>query len=417
MSKQPRLKLNRQILDEASEWFVDFRVGDVDSVARERFDLWLRQSPEHIRAYMEIANTYVVLPALDPKRQVNVQELIAYAQSDGNVVPFGHPPRPNEPLSRTTCLDGESRASGGAPNEHPSPRRRVPRAFALAASIAIAGVTASWLAWLAVQWHSTYATDIGERRTITLQDGSTVDLNARSKVRVRFSDGERDVDLLEGQALFGVAHDASRPFIVRSGAAVVRAVGTQFDVYRKRNGTTVTVVEGRVAVFGPPYRTEGDREDTVVPNALSTNPSPRVAEGGAPRVREGRATPGRSSSLPLSPLDGEGPRSVGEVFVSAGEQVTVTEREVATPKPTNIVATTAWTQHRLIFDAAPLSDVVDDFNRYNTHQLVIADRALDDFHVSGVYSSTDPASLIRFLRQQPGIDVIETDEGVRITRK
>jgi transmembrane sensor len=111
------------------------------------------------------------------------------------------------------------------------------------------------------------------------------------------------------------------------------------------------------------------------------------------------------------------PTPAGEVFVSAGEQVTVTEREVAEPHRTDIAATTAWTRHRLIFDATPLSDVVDDFNRYNRRQLVVEDRALDDFHVSGVYSSSDPASLILFLRQQPGIEVIETGEGVRITRQ
>jgi transmembrane sensor len=64
-----------------------------------------------------------------------------------------------------------------------------------------------------------------------------------------------------------------------------------------------------------------------------------------------------------------------------------------------------------------LRDVLDEFNRYNSRQLVIEDRALDDFHISGVYSSTDPASLLRFLREQPGIEVFETDDGVRITRK
>src|ERR1700678_2556678 len=52
-------KSNRQIVDEACEWFVEFRVGDVDAAARERFDEWLRRSPEHIRAYIEIARTYV----------------------------------------------------------------------------------------------------------------------------------------------------------------------------------------------------------------------------------------------------------------------------------------------------------------------------------------------------------------------
>ena len=87
-AKQPKPKLNRQILDEASDWFVAFRVGDFDLNACEQFDGWLRQSPEHIRAYMEIANTYVVLHALNSTRKVDVQELIAYARSEGNVVPF-----------------------------------------------------------------------------------------------------------------------------------------------------------------------------------------------------------------------------------------------------------------------------------------------------------------------------------------
>jgi transmembrane sensor len=406
----PKPKLNRQILDEASDWFVDFRVGDVDLAARERFDLWLRQSPEHIRAYMEIANTYVVLPALNPKRKVNVQELIAYARSEGNVVPFEHVTGPNQPLSRVAGLDGESHMEREAPNAPLSSQRQRHRLFALAASIAIVCVITGWLGWTAVQWHSTYATDIGERRSITLEDGSTIDLNARSMVRVRFSKGERDVELLEGQALFAVAHDASRPFIVSAGNTVVRAVGTQFDVYRRRSGTTVTVVEGRVAIFGPPH-----------PSAPSSAPTD-AGERALPHSRQHSllitSSTQSSPSITRQALEKDGPApSVGEVFVSAGEQVTVTEREVAEPKRTNIAATTAWTQHRLIFDATPLGDVVDDFNRYNRRQLVIEDRVLVDFHVSGVYSSTDPASLIRFLRQQPGIDVFETDESIRITRK
>ena len=376
--KPPKPKLNRQILDEASDWFVDFRVGDVDSTARERFDLWLRQSPEHIRAYMEIANTYMALPGLNPTRKVDVQELIAYARAEGNVVSFDPAARPAQPLSPAADPDGQ-----------PSSRRPRRRAFALAASIAIACVTGSLVAWLALQWHSTYSTDVGERRSITLGDGSTVDLNARSKIRVRFSKGQRVVELLEGQALFGVVHDVSRPFIVAAGNTAVRAVGTQFDVYRKRSGTTVTVVEGRVAVEGRggsiPATSRGESGSKV---------RPRTAQEMA-----GLVTP------------------AGEVFVSAGEQVTVTDQTVAEPRRTNVAATTAWTQHRLIFDATPLADVVDDFNRYNARQIVIEDKELNDFHVSGVYSSTDPASLMRFLRQQPEMDVIETDTGVRITRK
>src|SRR6267378_4324855 len=87
-ARQAKPKLNRQVLDEASAWFVDFRVGDVDLDTRERFDQWLRQSPEHIRAYMEIAKTYVDLPALKADHPIDVYALIASARDEGNVVRF-----------------------------------------------------------------------------------------------------------------------------------------------------------------------------------------------------------------------------------------------------------------------------------------------------------------------------------------
>ena len=97
--------------------------------------------------------------------------------------------------------------------------------------------------------------------------------------------------------------------------------------------------------------------------------------------------------------------------------MTVTDRTMAAPKRANVAAATAWVQHRLIFEGSRLSDVVEDFNRYNTRQLIIEDPALQDIRVSGVYSSTDPASLIRFLRAQPGVEVNETEDDVRITRQ
>ena len=363
-TRQPRPKLNRQILDAASDWFVDFRVGDVDSTARERFDQWLRQSPENIRAYIEIAKTYVELPVLNPDRPIDVQELIAYAHSGGNVVPFDSPARADQPLS-------------------PAASAAWPRHAALAASVAIASVAATFLIWLTVYRYPTYTTQIGERLSITLQDGSTIELNARSKVRVRFSKAERNVELINGQALFEVAKDKARPFMVRSGEAVVRAVGTEFDVYRKKNATTVTVIEGRVAVLMP-----------VAPNSNALHTE--------------RANVDTSASLETrSPA----------VFVAAGEQVIVTNQVVWAPQRADVAVATAWTQRRLVFEGSALSDVIEDFNRYNTRQLVLEEPELNDFHVSGVYSSTDPASLIQFLRAQPGVEVIETDHEVRITKK
>jgi transmembrane sensor len=386
MKTKPKPKLNRQILDEASSWFVDFRVGDVDAGARERFDQWLRQSPEHIRAYMEISKTYVELPAGTPDGKVDVEGLIARARSESqaNVVPLDRAGA-NQASMRQ---DIPSRGSAG---DRTRGRRFALRA--LAASLALAILGGGLFVALHLTRDPVYATDIGERRSITLAEGSTIDLNARSRIRVHLTEAERDVELLTGQALFEVAKDPARPFIVQSGGTWVRAVGTQFQVDRKSGGVTVTVVEGRVMVLAA------------------------GAAGSAP------AAGGSSPSLPgpqaahESRAGGEAavePASSASTSLSAGEQVTVADGVIAQPKRANIAQATAWMQHRLIFDASRLADVVDEFNRYNTRQLVIENTELADLHISGVYSSTDPTSLIRFLKEQPGVQVVESDSVVRI---
>jgi transmembrane sensor len=368
-------KVDRLILEEASDWFVDFRVGDVDQDSRARFDEWLRRSPEHIRAYMEIAKTYVELPAL--AGQMDADALIKYAHSGENVVPF----------------DG----AGAAPSSRAL--RRAPRRFLSAAACVLFLVVAG-TAWWQMLHFPTYSTNIGERRSLTLADGSTVDLNARSKLRVEFNKEERRVSLLAGQALFQVAKDKNRPFIVASGDATVRAVGTQFDVYRKDSGTTVTVLEGRVAVYSAAAAapaTQGSTSAAAVPHASRSGSS-----GSAP-------------AQPYAPVTLADPSGFATVFLSAGEQVTVTPAQaMPTPARADIAATTAWMQRRLIFDGSRLSDVVQEFNRYNRRQIVIEGVELSDFHVSGVYSSTDPASLIRFLREQPGMKITEIADEIRI---
>jgi transmembrane sensor len=367
--------MNRQILEEASAWFVDFRVGDVDPPASAAFDEWLRRSPEHIRAYMDIARTYVDVCALGSEGRLDTRKLIELARKGENVIPLA---------------PGNSSASTPAGRAEPHFRASRFRVRSLAAAIGALCLAVGIATWSFAQKHNTYATDVGEWRSITLADGSTIDLNARSKVRVTLSRAARDVELVEGEALFEVAKDRSRPFIVHSGTALVRAVGTQFTVYRKVSGTTVTVVEGRVAVLhqGP---------------TLSELRAPDSGEAGAPVELIPLRTPGAGVSLPT--------------LVSAGQQVTVTDDSIAAPVHADVAAATAWIQHRLIFDRSRLADVAEDFNRYNSRQLLVDDAALEDFHISGAYSSTDPASLLRFLREQPGIQVIETDDAVHITRK
>jgi transmembrane sensor len=74
-------------------------------------------------------------------------------------------------------------------------------------------------------------------------------------------------------------------------------------------------------------------------------------------------------------------------------------------------------QKRLIFDETPLREVAEEFNRYSRRPLSIDDRELEKLRISGVYSSTDPASLINFLRSQNSIQVIESEKQVRVVRR
>jgi hypothetical protein len=94
-----------------------------------------------------------------------------------------------------------------------------------------------------------YVTGTGEHRSIPLADGSTLTMSSRSRLRVRFSSSGRDIELLEGEALFSVAHEAARPFRVHTRHAVVEALGTEFSVYHHEDDTQIAVTQGRVTVF------------------------------------------------------------------------------------------------------------------------------------------------------------------------
>ena len=221
------------IIAEASAWFIEFRAGDVDGDARARFIEWLRRSPEHIHAYLEISGVWADLPTADPEGKIDIAALIERARSAPDVI----------------ALPSEQPRAGTAPSAV-KPRavwRSRRAAVALAAAVLLAVATVIFLDRSG--FNGVYTTGIGEQRTVQLLDGSTVELNARSTIQVRLTAEQRNVTLLEGQALFRVAKDKERPFVVRAGDAQVRAVGTEFDVYKKQTATVVTVVEGRVETY------------------------------------------------------------------------------------------------------------------------------------------------------------------------
>jgi transmembrane sensor len=393
--------MNKQVYEDAAEWLVELRIGDIDAAARARLDAWFRISPEHIRAFLELSNIWEEGGDEEVSRAFNTDELIVRARAAGaNVVVLGTGPQGAPAAHIGSATDTPAAQASDDRRERTVSVRPTARwsKYRLAASIACLAVAVGAFA-LHRSWLSTYTTGIGEQRTIALADGSRVELNARSRIRVRFSKQERDVDLLDGQALFYVAKDASRPFVVTSDEAHVRAVGTQFDVYRKSSGTTaVTVIEGRVAVLAGP----ASSIRTTLPWGPGA-PSPTHENDDQRDVAQpaNLAFPGASPG----------------VLVAAGEQVIVTAQQISKPKKANTAVATAWTERELVFDQTPLTDVAAEFNLYNEKPLIVSDASLNDFHVTGVFSSTDPTSLLTFLRAQNGIRVQETDEGIVIARQ
>lgn len=368
--------MNRQIIEEAAQWFVEVNTGDVDFATRNRFDAWLRASPEHLRAFLEMLPFWEDAAELPMGPTAMPERLIEWARSVSNIVAI----RSDGPLRQPEIQHH-------APKR--IPRRKWARLLAAAALAACVLGTALW-SYQSVRYPA-YATDTGEQRSLQLADGSTVELNARSKIRIRYSERQRIVDLLEGQALFHVAKDSARPFIVRSAGTQVRAVGTQFDVYKKATGTVVTVVEGRVAVLSP----------------IDENGAAKASV----RVQRSRG----AENQPLQARSAESRQHDGLSYLAAGEQLTVTAGEVKKSEPANVASAIAWTQRQLVFHYTPLLEVAEEFNRYNERRLTIDAVQLAEFRISGIFSSTDPASLIHFLREQPGVKVVESDHEIHVS--
>lgn len=337
------IRPGEQAVEEAAEWLAEAADGELDFERRQAFSRWLRRSPENIAAYLEVAAFWAEVPQGAPPGGFDIAKLVAEAKAEETVV----------------ALAGVSaEMPGGDASAIRATRTAAWRRYA-AAAVVVATVGASVLVTWQVRGES-FRTDIGEQRSLTLVDGSTVQLNARTRLRVRMDDEVRSVTLEEGQALFTVAKDAARPFVVTSGEVRVRAVGTQFDVDRRTTRTTVTVLEGLVAV------------------------------GGRPEVP--------AMELP------------------AGQRLVVRAGDFESPEAVNVATATAWTDRRLVFQGTPLGEVVEDFNRFSRRPLVVDDAELAALAISGVYTSTDPASLIRFLRAQPGIRVNESHSRIVITR-
>jgi transmembrane sensor len=240
-------------------------------------------------------------------------------------------------------------------------RRRVALQGGVAASIAAAGIVGATL-WKSNQDES-FATGIGQVREILLADGSIVTLNTNTKVSVRFTDENRKIHLLQGEAFFSVAKNKNRPFIVLAGNTQVRAVGTSFSVSMlPRRPTEVLVKEGVVELK-------------------------RVDRSTAPPIR-----------------------------VSANTQVLTRQdaQIVAARLPeAKLVRSLAWQYGRIAFDNQKLQDAADEFARYSDIRIAVAP-SVASRTVTGLFASNDPIGFAKTVAAVLELQVEVSDREVRL---
>lgn len=199
------------------------------------------------------------------------------------------------------------------------------------------------------------ATQKAERRVARLPDGSTVELSGDSAIKVEYSEGRRDIRLVRGQALFEVAHNKERPFIVKAGEGEIRAVGTAFDVDLTRRGVVVTVTEGVVRVTAPPVG-KSEPQSAVVEVGEQISYSDQPAKG------------------------------VGAV--------------ISSPRPVDVTSVLSWKQGLLEFHGEPLSHVIEEVNRHAVGRVVLLDPSEADTPIYGVLRAGDLEGLASILRDR-----------------
>jgi transmembrane sensor len=309
---------NARAAAEAAVWLARLQ-GDVRTPAREAaFREWLRADPAHQQAFERATDIWADLPEI-------------------------------------------ARPAAARPAAVRRPERSPVALYALAA-VLVAALALLTLLW--VMRPAAYSTTVGEQKVATLEDGSRIALNTDSSVEVRYGAKERLVQLDRGEAMFEVAHNSARPFLVRAGDKQIRAVGTSFVVRREGSAVIVTLLHGKVA------------------------------------VTDLRHAPGSAAPTYLNPGDrllapAQGPSRIDAQPV-----------EVAT----------AWRRGQAVFTETPLADAVTEMNRYGGPRLVLADPALAALRVSGVFATNDTGEFAQAIATLHGLHIEEKGETLRIVR-
>jgi len=217
-------------------------------------------------------------------------------------------------------------------------------------------------------------TEIGENRTVPLEDGSQIMLGGNSRAEVALSKRLRTVNLQRGEAFFVVAGDPVRPFKVRAGDATVTALGTEFNVRRESDRVVVAVTDGRVLV---------EPASPIVPLALLREFKPKLRS----------------------------------VHVAAGEGTFAGAAGIEdASKLEDLSATTAWQTGRLAFRLQPLKYVLEDVNRYAAKPIVVEDQSIGALIITGTVARDDIPHWIDSLEHAFGLRAVEEPERILLRR-
>lgn len=311
------------------------------------FWAWVEKSPLHLREILIADTLDSALDHMDPERKIDVDALIARSKAASNIAPLEH-------------------AGSSIRAVHRSHEREWGAIAATA--LLMAGGFAIWKTLPSER----YETAVGEQRMLEIEDGSIVFLNTKSKIRRDFSAAARDIYLNEGQALFQVKHDASRPFRVHTTTATIQAIGTQFDVRLYDDRTSVAVVEGTVAVMPGVGSHNGSRVEAVA-----------------------------------SPLK-----------ITAGEGVTISVTgKISASVPVDAVVATAWRRQQLVFRDDTLEFIANEFNRYNSVVRLKVEDSASEKRFNGVFNVHSPDSFLRFLAEEQDLEFEHLGDEVIIRER